>query len=250
MARGMYRPRRSARRFAGRPYRKKFGAGGKKGWIARTIRSGLQPCGATGYVPDERKAFDGVLNFTDMSSTGTVTGIFYPGIGDEFNNRDGRETLMTSVQLEMTVRRPYSTDAAQDGYIIALVYDMQTNGALANYIDIFGTFIGSAVGVSSAAENSIRTMSYRNRFRVLKEWRGVFNKNNDVASYGSTNPCIRTISHYSRLPCLKTVWRGPGTSGVSTIADISSGALYLVYCCNATTSPTELAFTSRIRYIG
>jgi len=255
MPRGSYRRRPRFARY-NRPRRGYSKGKGKKGWIARTLRAGLSPCGPTGYVPDENKAFDGVLNATDLVSTGTIWHLLLPGIGDDMCNRDGRETMMTSIQFEFTLDRVFSAVTSSDGWIVSIVYDMQTNGAAPTFADIYGTFgaTGSTppvVGVASGVENSIRSLQYRNRFKVIKEWRGTNPANSDTTSYqssGHQNP--RTISFYTKLPCLKTIWRGAGTTGISTIADISSGSLYAVAAANAASSPTKLKFTSRVRYMG
>lgn len=175
-------------------------------------------------------------------------------------NRIGRRINMKSIEVSAVVRYSANPAAASTGEIIrlALVYDKQYNGSFFTNSSVLwqsdrqtsgGT--GSTVSVLSPVN-----LANRDRFLILKEWR-----------YGQIDTAITTpataaatmatalqarlpgrIHWYVKLKGLETVFQS--TTGTADGADVTSGALLLVFVSNQTTANScfRINFASRLRF--
>lgn len=187
---------------------------------------------------------------TEQNRVCTVNGVvtevlFLPSKGTGGNQVIGDTSYMKSIQLEMLISS--QIDGNLDQFVhIALVYDSNPNGTLAQYTDIWldPPLVQSTAGVR-AASAEIRNMDYRGRFIVIKDWRI------QMGPWGSQSfglPATKVVSFYKKLPCLKTVWETSRTD--PDYQDIYNGALLLTYRCanDDATNKTYIDLTSRIRY--
>lgn len=75
--------------------------------LRNSYRIALNPCGAMGYQPPERKCIDTTFS-SAMPATGTgdVIPINLVSLGDDYDKRDGRQTVNETIQVEMTFDLP------------------------------------------------------------------------------------------------------------------------------------------------
>lgn len=200
---------------------------------------------------EELKRYDSNNADQEISEGATLYSLFAPAQGDADNTRDGSQTWMKSIQLEMFVCCRTSSTVPTMIHI-SLVYDLGNNGTEPAYEDVWDDPGVQTQGDMTLVANEMRNLDYRSRFVVLKDWRLTF------APIGSstypnvqtpTSPAYRHISFYKKLPCLKTVWRG--NTGATT--NIMSGALFLFTRSSHETTEANcpiLNYNARVRYIG
>jgi hypothetical protein len=197
---------------------------------------------AAGSVPSTTNANDGsfVLNLIQQGSGSW--------------NRVGRKTHLKSVRISGFVRY-FSTPAATTAALVenvvrmVVVWDKQpSGGAVPTFDSIFG--VTAQDGTESCPDISCPPR-YDNmdRFRVLRDksyqcTQGV------IAAGGTTNEyrALQRIDEYIKLPGLESVYSGQ--SSPMTIADISSGALYVYFRAygNQTGSQAVIDGVARVRY--
>lgn len=211
-----------------------------------TVRAPLQ---TYGYRPNsvEKKVYDIANTATSVSTTGSITLLFLPALGSDMNNRIGRKTLIKSIYL----RGYINLDAAQSGVSVPidsdaqmgrvmLVWDTQPNGAAPTITDI----------LSTATPQSHLNINYRDRFKILMDKEFVFDAfytiNTASQALALSNRNIHAIKKYKKVN-LETIFNA--TNG-GTIADISSGALFLVTVGSVAsgTNDITLNWTSRVRF--
>lgn len=243
-----YRPARINRRgISWKRIRRARGGGSALGRRVRAINNN-SVCYPRGLNKSELKVYDIYDVDLELSDTGTVkTNMFMPGQGDDMDDREGMETFMRSIQLEINIM-PRASATLVSTYHIALVYDMQVNGAAPAYNNIWdgsGTQTQNDLYLSNA---EFRTMSYRGRFVVIKEWRGTLTPLTN-ATYSATSPSWKHISYFKKLPCLKSIWSD--TTG--SVANLRSGGLWLTYRGSHDTTEAScpiLNVNSRVRFEG
>lgn len=192
-----------------------------------------------------------------FSTTGTLLLLFSPTTGTTSKTRLGRKACIKSVQVRgicfsnfianysyttpttatMTMTTPgaaFATDICR----LMLVFDKQANGAVATLAQI----------LNSAVARSHLNIDNRDRFRILKDKTfQLEGGNGDTTKYwywgGRQSHAIKIFKKLN----LETTFNS-GTAG--TIADISTGALYLVSAgayATATPDPYCDCFT-RVRF--
>lgn len=168
--------------------------------------------------------------------------------GDTMSSRDGSKIAMKSIQIEGLCRVDFQINqTAADCppvVTVALVLDTQTNKAQLNSEDVFsnpGTIAPSC---------ALRNMSYTERFKVLKK--KVLRFPSLPITYDGTNLEQAGVNipfkMFVKLGGLQTKFDNSTTSGYcSTIIDNS---LHLIAFADNTSTPSELSYNSRLRYVG
>jgi len=179
---------------------------------------------------------------------GTVNCLNPIAQGDGESERDGRQCMLKSCYVTGIISEPASADNAdaQAGgvYYVALVQDMQTNGAQLNSEDVFT----NPGGAAKTAPLVLRDLQYSARFKVLDSV--ILHEPNKYAF--TDGAATGTISGF-HLP-FKLSWNGEmpvtftGTTGnVSTIQDNS---LHIIGFCSTTSGTPVLSYNARVRFVG
>lgn len=175
-----------------------------------------------------------------LNNTGSITtlNMVQPGAG--FWNRQGRRLYMKSVMIDLNIE-PLSVarNAVSDTAKIALVYDSQCNGAVPTQGDIWLDYDQSGNQVANSLSSI--NLNNRDRFLILRHWTldlpaitttatGVpttaFPNAIQMVTAGGDSKYGGHIREYIKLKGLVTQYKSD--SNPCTIADISTGALYLV----------------------
>lgn len=168
--------------------------------------------------------------------------------GDGPSDRDGRVYTITSVQIRgrAVLASQINQTAADDiPYVyIALVLDMQTNGAQLNSEDVYTNPIAS----SGMAVCPFRNLQYSKRFRVLAT--RVMNLPMPSLSYDGTNMEQSGSSSYFSMNVnnLRIKVDTKGTS--ANVTDIVDNSLHLIAFCSSTAGSPTLSYNSRVRFVG
>jgi len=161
------------------------------------------------------------LNYSNPEASVTSTGSVALLNGctqglDSINDRIGRKIVMNSIILEGCIQNTVTslTNAAffagSDAVKIALVFDKQTNGAIPAWSDVFN------ISAAYNAPFATRNIPYIDRFMVLwTDIKTICATNNTIARFGVSMPFNLEVRFEA--------------SNAGTSADISSGALYLLY---------------------
>jgi len=209
----------------------------------------------------EKKGMDTDVSLTTgnvLATTNTNAGCFVLNLiptGTGSWNRVGRKTIMKSVRVQGIILNQ-STPAATTGTIrsqmvrMVLVWDKQPSGGT---IPTFDTVFGITTQDGTESCPTIYCPPrYDNmdRFRVLRDV-CVDLDTNATGLGGTTNAYIQQahIDEYLKLPDLESVYLGQ--SATMTIADISTGALYLYFRAQvngAADAQASVVASARVRY--
>lgn len=207
----------------------------------------------------EKKGVDTDVSYTPIiNTTNTNAGIFplnliQPGTGSW--NRVGRKVRLQSIRVVGVLYgaiRPDGSGVIRNNNVrLTLVWDKQPSGAaLPSFDQIFG--VTDQFGAEATPDYTCPPRyDNMNRFKVLKDFT-VDLVANYVNPTGLT-PDYKPLAHvdmYLKLKGLETVFSGQ--SNPCTIADISSGALYLVQRAHfngAAVSQCESDLVARLRYV-
>lgn len=196
-----------------------------------------------------------VIATTGTSDDITVLNLVQQGAGSW--NRVGRKIFPRSVRIKgsVTVGSTISAGGFQTGNRIRfiLVWDRNPNsGSIPKFDDIFG--IKDQSGTESSTITSPVKYDNMDRFTILKEWNIVSNPCSSVT--GTAGGTVINFAQFDEFYKFKggnkyeTVFSGQSTP--MTIADISSGALYLVYRAEINNADSIIAIDSetfaRLRY--
>lgn len=189
-----------------------------------------RPIGARGVT----KGMDTVLTSanisTDMSTSVHVLPVNLIRSGTGSWNRVGRVCNMKSLRLRLKATQNWgaSTAALQAvNYRILVVYDSQPNGALPTKTEIlqYKDQAGTEAGVWDGF------MAYDNmqRFTILRDETCTINPDWSIAAAGPNNYKSKYHDIFIKLNHA-TSFKAESTP--MTIADISTGALYVMYTCD------------------
>ena len=213
-----------------------------------TGKRGFKSFGNKSYSRKEKKVFDagdqigvaGEIDVINCASVGTVQPIFIPKLGADYNQRIGRKVNVRSIYLKWRAFPRYIANPQGAVYIansqwpetaarILLVKDTNPNGVLPTITDILQVDTTSAL----VDPLSFINMNNRDRFTILMDKMHQFGSLS-TAYGGAGQPAVIQNALGS------TTWTGKkykkcnhevvfnGTS-TGAIADIASGALYLVF---------------------
>jgi len=209
-------------------------------------------------IPGEMKGMDTDITYVSViGSTNTNAGIYVLNLVQQGNgswNRVGRKTHSSSVRLKGNVSFGCAPVVAT-GVMTApacrlvLVWDKQpSSGAIPSFDTIFG--ITAQDGTESCPDVTC-PLRYDNmdRFTVIKDIY-VTAPCNPVTSTGSgpATTSVVCLDEYVKLKDLESVYSGQ--SNPMTIADISTGALYLVMRSQYATGNSSVTVDgiARLRY--
>lgn len=212
----------------------------------RAYSNSMVPLRSGGYRPNnvERKVNDTGFVQYNVNTTGNFTLLANPAVGANFNERIGRKITLKSVFIRglLTFQNAIEWNANQVSAAqlarFMLVWDTQPNGAIPAITDVLNT--------NEAA--SQLNLNNRDRFRILsdREWAlGPF-QTGAGTSMVAGDKCSVPFKKYKKLN-LEMIFNGNSTG---TIADINSGALYMLWIGSLPTGTTDLVFrgTTRVRY--
>lgn len=197
-----------------------------------------------------KKGVDSLLTLAAIpSDTGTNAGVqclnlVAPGSGSW--NRVGRSVHLRSLRIKAEVSILDNTPETLRGMGVRMliVWDQQPAGdSLPVFSDIFG--LTTQTGTESSTVLCPPRYDNMERFRVLRDELIDFNPTSDTTTSIVNNI---QIDRYIKLNNLQTNYKGQ--SDPSTIADISTGALYIIWRVTNTTSVASVSANSvaRLRY--
>lgn len=183
----------------------------------------------------EKKGLDTSLVLSPVIATSTtnassfILNLIPPGTGSF--NRVGRKAYLQSVRIKGHLVYFYAPLAVTNNVLgsalrMVLVWDKQPSGVLPTWDTIFGNT--DQAGAETSTVLSVPRYDNMDRFKVLKDCVYPAKVRTTVAG-GSANLVSEKIpiDEYIKLSQLETVYSGQ--SATQTIADISSGALYVYF---------------------
>lgn len=204
-----------------------------------------------GWIGTEYKFFDTAKATATLTSTWTggeldpavFNCLFAPVKGTGPSDRNGDKAHVVSISVRGKIAMPVSSDQADvltpRSFCILLVLDTQTNGAQLNAEDV--------MVATEPEELNFRNLQYRQRFRVLKKWKGTLHQTvafNDGANTGSVTGGARLFECNLKMGNMPVTFIGNG----GTIADIGDNSLHIIGCSNSAT-PT-ITYACRVRFVG
>lgn len=211
-----------------RPYRK------KRGYARKGARRGAVYGAAAGQlwkdvkmlknlVNVEFKVYDTNTSAEVLTSTGFFVGLNNISQGDTVNSRDGNSMRMKSLQCDGSLVRG-SVDANVN---LVWILDLQPTNGIPTLSTVFDTVAGDVTC-------SLRNLSNRSRFMILKEERVFLTSNNPHY----------LIDYYRKLDA--KVFFSDATSTYTSVR--KNGLFFLAYTSVAANGPT-LNCKNRIRFI-
>lgn len=183
----------------------------------------------------EKKGVDLVIAGQAIATTNTNGSAFTLNLvqpGSASYNRVGRKIFNKSVRLTGVAQyayRPVTTTASTHGAPLRMVvvWDKQPSGALPTFDDIFGVTLQD--GTEQSTVYSPPRYDNMSRFQVLRDKIIECNPDMLAATGGTVNNVLPSyhFDEYIKLGNRTTVYSGQ--SSPATIADISSGALYVYF---------------------
>lgn len=182
----------------------------------------------------EKKGVDTDLSGSVSASTSTNTAVFAVNLTDTGTsswNRIGRKMHLKSLRVRVQPAIAYSTDTGARSAVIRLVvvWDKQPSGVLPTFDTIFGQTVQN--GTESVLD-IYAPIRYDNmdRFKILRDVVVPINQQSNGNSSGGLLNNVnygKFIDEYIDLKGLESVFSGQ--SSPTTIADLSSGGLYVIY---------------------
>lgn len=193
----------------------------------------------------ELKAFDLALSQSAFTTAGVFTLLNVPVNGAEIYQRVGRKIYMKSLHLRGAVVS-LATSIQQDLVRIIVFYDSQPNAAASN----LATLLQDSNAAAATSGTSGINLNNRERFKIIRDIQlslpsitdtgGVIT---NVSQFDQANKF--SINEFIKLKGLETMFNA--TNG-GTIADVTSGSLYLLTVSTLDTSKWQLEFQTRLRY--
>ncbi|AXH76673.1 MAG: coat protein/nuclear export [Cressdnaviricota sp.] len=206
----------------------------------------------------EKKGIDTFMQIENvLDTTGTNVDIQPVNLinqGTGFYNRIGRKIHCKSLRITGEVTylfAPNVTTGTMEGNCLRMVvvWDKQPSGVTPVFSDIFGT-VDYEGGTDSVYTDSLNFVNM-DRYRVLMDKSYEFNPQAGAPSAGSTKTqnYVKHIDEYCKLRVGETVYSSTNDDE-PTIAEISSGALYIIYRSfkNATENSLTVDCNARLRY--
>lgn len=210
-----------------------------------------------GYLGIENKFYDNHLTPTGIPAvTDATIGLKNPSAtltlntvaqGDGESQRDGRQIMMKSIHVKGVIRIDERNAATQPIILpviyIALVWDKQANGAVLASENVFTN--PGAVAVLGASP--FRNLEYTKRFVVLQSTTieipniPATGGTNDQDTYGVTIPF--KFNKKFNIPC-------NFNNTTANIANIVDNTLNIVAFASDNAFGTEIAYNSRLRFVG
>lgn len=197
--------------------------------LQRLRSVGTAPLATRGFVggygaKGEKKFYDINTATYQVNTTGSITLLFVPQLGTDFNARIGRKTKVTSLYIRGRLQNEIAGSvqtgniAAQQARMIVFI-DLQPNGAAPAVTDV----------LVEALPSSQLNANNRDRFLIVKDkvfyFDPVINQTTATQSQAAFNRTGYNIKLYKKC-AIETIFNA--TNG-GTIGDISSGAVYMMW---------------------
>lgn len=206
----------------------------------------------------ELKGVDTDTDANTIISTTSTNGDIIPmnliAPGSASFNRIGRKVKLRSIRFWGVLTYEIGADAISGNVKglnvrMAVVWDKQPSGVLPTFADIFGHTLQDGTEASLIYDKP--RYDNTDRFQVLRDCVKTYNPTLYNAAGGSSDHQLGELYYdeYVDLKYKETVFSGQ--SAPATIADISSGALYLVVRASNNTAgvgTVEMDGESRLRY--
>lgn len=206
----------------------------------------------------EIKGLDTDLDVTPVLDTTNTNGSIFPvnliAPGNGSFNRIGRKAILKSLRLRGVAYHTWlqaATTGNQLGNTLRgiVVWDKQPSGVLPTFDTIFGRTVQD--GTESTEIYDVLKYDNTNRFQVLRDFVIDMPVTIDNQAGGNTDSTsnVYKFDYYIDLANRTTIYSGQ--SSTQTIADISSGALYVIWRAefNSASTFVTLAKTfGRLRY--
>jgi len=231
----------------------------RRGVVARRARAMLNRRTA-GFLGIEKKFYDTTLANTALTAPTDATGGEYdpsatsmistPAQGDGEQNRDGKRIVIKSVQIKGQVSTaPLTAQTVLTNptdIFVALVQDMQTNGAQMNSEDCFKNTSADAF----QASQPVRNLLFSSRFRVLKEWNFTLEPKASVNNASATTVSIQGTRQDFEcfIPMELPVNFNSGTT--ASVANVIDNSLHVIAYCSSVTLVPKIWYNARIRFMG
>lgn len=205
----------------------------------------------------EIKGVDSDLSQSVVATTNTnasidVINLIAPGTGSF--NRVGRKTVLKSFRLKgnlnWAIVPTFATGAGGRRSPVRgiLVWDSQPGGAIPTFDTIFGSTLQAGTEQVTSIMDPIKYDGME-RFTIIREWCWDCPAWS-VPAFG-TAPAVQLencIDEYVKLPPLKSNYSGQ--TATQTIADIASGALYMIWRTTSSAAAASVTFDGmgRLRY--
>lgn len=197
----------------------------------------------------EKKAFDVALtnlNF-NVPATPPVFQVLNACInGAELYQRVGRKIYMKSIHIRGFIQ-PIATSISDIGRLI-IFYDAQPNAAA----PLIATLLQDSTAAAATSSLSEINLINRARFKILRDYQVLLPSQTDtagvitnLANFDPIGPNTLNVNFFIPLKGLETEYNGVNGG---TIADISSGAIFITAVSQNATSEYEFTYTCRMRY--
>lgn len=172
------------------------------------------------------------------TTTGVLTLLFVPTrTGNTYQDRHGDATVIKSINLNFTVKPGVTTvtNSYPQWVRCFLFWDNQPNGAVP----------AGALPLTALTINAMTDPQYSYRFTMIRNWRYQMGSSTN----GMTGADITTLQGHFYKSGLNLISNFSGNAG--TIADITTGALYLYVIGDTAAVSNEnpvVTFVSRIKF--
>jgi len=210
-----------------------------------------------GFLGIENKFYDTSFTGAIASTTGwtaaeidpaSVLCISAPAQGDGESNRDGKKINITSAYVGGVVSLSAQTNASTADtspvVFIALVLDMQTNGAQLNSEDVYINPLANAI----TASTPLRNLQYSKRFKVLKTKTLQFPPL--PLSYDGTNMEQSGVDKSFKMNISKLNLPVTFTATTAGVANVVDNSLHLVAIASGTGTIPTIYYNARVRFVG
>lgn len=196
-----------------------------------------------------------IISTTNTNADAFVLNLIPPGTASF--NRVGRKCILKTARLYGNAQYSYAgtaTTGVYNGSVLRMVvvWDKQPSGALPAFDTIFGST--DQAGTESADVLDPVRYDSMDRFRILRDTRIVANPTTGNAEGGTLDSIeLRFLfDEFIKLPNLETTYSGQ--SATQTIADISSGGLYVFFRADESVDTTadwtiHASSKCRLRYV-
>lgn len=238
------------RSYSARPYAKRTRLFGKRRTVRRPRARSLNVRTA-GFLGAELKFLDSARANVSLTSAiagseiDNATALCLNGIiqGTGQSERDGRQYIMKSIQVNGIVFVPVANDKADappnSSVRILLIMDKQTNGVQFSAENVLDATIADNA-------NAFRKLEFSRRFDILAEKRLNLDRttsHNDAVATGSYTGQCKAFSFYKKLDVKVNC-----TATAATVASISDNSLHLMAITQ--NGDATITWSSRLRFVG
>jgi len=184
-----------------------------------------------------------ILSTTSTNGDIATINLVEPGTGSF--NRIGRKIYPQSLRVKGLLFSTSVSNAENANWVrMVVVHDKQPSGVLPTFNTIFGDTEFDGTETSTITSN----LKYDNtdRFRVLRDKHYILQYT--VPGSSGAFECVAYIDEFINLKGIETVYSAQ--TSPTTIADISSGSIYVIFrAWDGTNNAAQLAnCTARLRY--